>query len=303
MRLWKPVAAMVSLMFFSACGSDPVGVNGAAPGVGSPGSGDQGGVVPAPGTQTPGTGDGTGQTPEPNVTAAPGAGEAVDVVLVVAVGDETPALVNMQNDFLRRLVESIPAKLAGRDARVAVIASQTAVLSGVKIDAQALRGFSPASVRQANFELGAKDVHLGALVTGCAANSNDLNSDHNAGNIKLCGRSVPVPAHSWTWAVEDLNGRFHGFLRPGAKRVYILVTSADASVVAPAMFNEIAKAQNAGRAPVVIAVAPFAVTAPCNSRNLRASNVGESVRRAGGKALPYCASDWSPALNDILSSL
>lgn len=268
-----------------------------------------------PANRTPNSGNTT--KPSPGATATPPGGSTdglkppqsadaksdIDVVVVSAIGNETPNESQRQEKFFQDFLEALAQKLAGKNARVAIIASQTAAISGVSVAPQALQGFPQGATRQINFELAPKDALLGAIVAGCPADKSDLNATHAPGTITVCGQSVANPAHAWTWAVDDVKGKTADFLRAGAKRIYIVVASNDAQIISAKQFLDFTTAQNAGSAPKVHAVIPLDTGAACSDQNRRATVEEELARTSGGKAYSYCSGDWGALTAQIIDAL
>lgn len=244
---------------------------------------------------------GSTQDPLPPPTAA--GSNQLDVVIVNAIGGENPDQASRQRDSLKGMLAKLAQKYRGQDVRFALIASPTASVSGVGVSLDSSTGFTPNNSQQLAFELASKDAFLGTLVAGCSAESSDLDSSHAPGTIKVCGNSVSIPAHAWSWAVDDLKGRLSSFLRPTAKRIYILVASTDVAMVTARQFVDLAAKQSGGNTPRIFAIAPTGAGGVCSDRNQRAAAIEESVKLSSGKIYSYCQSDWVSNIADLVQSL
>ena len=228
--------------------------------------------------------------------------DQLDVVIVNAIGSENSDQASRQRDEIKGFLSDLAKLFQNRDVRIALIGSPNATISGVSTSLDSSLGFTSANSTQLNFELAPKDALLGTLISACSPESTNVDSSHAPGFVTVCGTRVDIPAHSWTWGVDDLKGRLVSFLRPGAKRTFIIFTSNASEVVSGNQFIEIATKQNAQKSVRVFAVAPLAIGETCNNRNKRASAIEEATRNSG-KIYSYCQVSWSKHLTDILSSL
>ena len=229
----------------------------------------------------------------------------VDIIFVNAIGGENSNLSQKHKIYLESLLSLIRNKMSAYSGmNLALIASPTGAVSGVPLSLNPFAGFGADRIKQINFEIATKDLFLGTIVTGCPAGMTDLEEDqHAAGSVKVCNKKLNVPPHSWTWANQDLPGTLHGFLRSGAKRVYVFVSSGDSTIVSPAEFLELAKAQNNGIAPKVYAISPASISGDCNSQNTVAQNIGSLVGMTGGANFSYCDQNWNNHILQISSGL
>lgn len=242
-----------------------------------------------------------GADPVGEIDTKPSASDAIDVVIVSAIGDENKSAAPAQREFFAKLLATIGTKLSQRDGRLALIASPQAALSGVGVDARSAAPLAASKIRQATFELAPKDALLGSIVAGCDKAASALDSTHAAGTIKVCGEQVALPAHSWSWGVEDLKGQLVDFLRPTAKRVYVIVASNDAQLLTATQFSTLAATQLGGRKPVVNAVVPSGGGAGCSDRNKPAPILRDVAVSSGGKEFSFCEPNWASFI-DALSS-
>lgn len=255
---------------------------------------------PAP--ANPGT-PGSAQNTSGNNTSSTTTGSAQnDIVVVVALGNENMDQAASHKNAIQTLLSRLAQKYQGQDVKLALIASPTASISGVGV-ALPSSGFAANALSQLSFELAPKDAFLGTLVAGCAASSNNLSSSHAAGSIQVCGAPIPIPAHSWSWAVEDLSGKMSGFLRPGSQRRYIFIGSNDIELVGGDQFVTLTTQQNNSVQPKVFAIVPTSISAPCNQNNKTATQINSAVTRTGGKSYSYCMADWTSSIDDLLRNL
>lgn len=205
--------------------------------------------------------------------------------------------------FLQSLLSGIARKVAGRDVRLGLIASQNAAISGVSVPPETMNAFAPGTTREVNFELAPKDAFIGTLVAGCPAETSDLNATHVPGTVTVCSRSVTVPAHSWTWTTEDLKGRLSDFLRPNAKRIYIFVASNDVALMNSKDFVDLVVSQTGGMGAIVLAIIPIGPGVGCNDKNQVATVINEATKLTTGKSFPYCEADWGPFVSPIVGQI
>lgn len=249
-----------------------------------------------PGTSTV-TSSGTNTVTSTGTTAG-----ALDVVIVSAIGDENPERAASQQKFFQDLLAAVALKIGATDGRLALLASPTASISNVSVTVEGI-GIDPTRVKQIAFEAAPRDALLAPIVAGCDAAASDLESSHQAGNVKVCGQTVPIPPHAWTWGADDLKGQLLGFLRPGARRVYVVVASSEAAVINGSEFLAITSLQNGGIAAKLHAVVPNGAPGSCNDRNLTATNLQAVAQQSGGTVLSFCEADWTPFVQALAGAL
>ncbi len=247
------------------------------------------------------------QSTNPNKTGgtgpvATGNSSQRDVIFVNAIGDEATEYAPAQQQALTNLLTGLVKKFASEDARLIVFASPTATLSKVSINTD-VPGVDKSRVLQVNFEMAPRDAFLGTAVAGCAAADSNLDVEHTAGTITVCSQVITVPEHSWAWGVEDLKGKMETFVRPGARRDYVIIASNDAVLLSADEFAAITKTQNAGQAPRVFLLAPDKIEAPCVDLHKPAFALVSLAQSSGGKAFEFCQSDWTNAVTEIVNAL
>lgn len=238
-------------------------------------------------------------------TATPTAGNSSqrDIIFINAIGDEATLYAPAQQAALTSLLTGLVKKFAAdKEAKLVVFASPSATLSKVSINTD-VPGVDKSRVLQVNFEMAPRDALLGTTVAGCAAADSNLDADHTAATIKVCSQTVTVPEHSWAWGVEDLKGKMHTFLRPGARRDYIIVASNDPVLLTASEFLAITKTQNAEETPRVFVLSPITVAAPCTDLHKATFVLSELAQSTGGQAFEFCSTDWSSAIDGIITAL
>lgn len=289
--MYNLIAAIVlPTIVFAACGSNSKSKQ--PPAKKSPAtdnSGDQQKLPPDPAS--------------PSASPDPTSLTANDIVIVNAIGSENPSMTAQQKSAFTLLLSSVFKKFSGQNFKVALIASPNAASSEVTASFNSSDGYNASNSIQIAFELESKDAFMGSLVAGCDASSSNLDSSHASGSIKICGETVSIPAHAWTWGVEDLKGRLVGFLRPGSARTYVIFTSKGIDLVPAQQFLSIANKQNNAKAVRVLGVSPQSTSTPCNSQNLRAATLEAAISSSFGKSYPYCQVDWTSLVTQIIKDL
>lgn len=225
-----------------------------------------------------------------------------DIIFINAIGDEDTQYAAAQQQALTNLLIGLVKKFASEDARLVVFASPNATLSKVSINTD-VPGVDKSRVLQVNFEMAPRDVLLGAAVAGCAAANSNLDVEHSAGSITVCSQTVGVPEHSWAWGVEDLKGKMEAFVRPGARRDYIMVASNDPVILSESQFADLTKTQNGGQSPRVFVLGPNKIEAPCMDLHRPAFILSALAQSSGGKFFEFCQSDWTNAVTEIVNAL
>ena len=284
MRYLTFIAAV--MMCFSACTSAPQNSNDNK----KPGSGS-GQVQPS---QTPQG----GTNPQGGIPTGSQAA-LTDVVIVNAIGGENNNQAQLLSSNLASLLSALGQKAsANNNLHVALIASPVGSISGVSATLNVPGG------QQINFELAPKDSLLGTIVAGCDANSSSLDSTHSAGSITVCGTSVSIPAHAWSWGVEDLKGKLVSFFRPQAARIYIIIASNDPTIVTGQQFLSMASSQTKGGSVRVYTIVPASSSGGiCNTQNKTATVLADASRAANGQTYSYCQADWSSYIANIMQSI
>lgn len=230
---------------------------------------------------------------------------AVDVVVVSAIGAENPELRTKNKAAIDKLLAAIVSKMATQaTVNLALIASPNGAVSGIPVTVQASGSVPASRIKQVNFEMATKDIFIGTLAAICAKADSNLDEDqHKAGKVTLCKKTVSIPAHSWTWANQDVQGTLATFLRPGAKRIFIFIANNDATVVSPTDFVELSRSSNQGGSSTIFAIAPGTSMTGCNAQNKTATNLSAAASFGGGALLSYCDANWDSHIQKITSNL
>ncbi len=244
------------------------------------------------------------QTPPNAADAAPkpvvAAAHAVDVVVITATQMTSGLDDKAYGAQLAKMLDGL-RKTEGVDLRMALIAPREA-MDGTFLSAlDGKMGFD--RFRAVDLGLEPSKGLIASIVLGCPESASDfpaLTPNSTKGPV-ICGKDLAMLAgvsvgsleHQWLWELEPLRGKLMDFFRPNARRIYVFVAGGGAGFLTPTQWTDLVAAQPQDKKPVVVSVAPLAMSSTGLCSGGGPDKVFSALAKSsGGAAMDFCLANW-----------
>lgn len=259
------------------------------------GNGEQPGIDQRPGE------DGLAKPSDPGDSGVEAQLRSLDVVLVVALSaTRTNHATQIENEIIS-LQNKLAAMASSRNVRYILFGSPVSQVSDVGVRAS---GFDPAQTKQIRFELDAAKAFFGPLIASCTKDASEMADPHLPTKVKVCGETITVPGHAWTWALDDLRGVAHNFLRPNTDRLLITVSNGDAEFLDANHYLSFMQRDQTGAKIRAYSITPDGQNnGMCGQYEKEALEIKKLSTLTGGRDFSFCASEWGSYAATIVKDL